>query len=111
MTQMHADKRGRILPLPICVHLPRYLRAKVFSCSLVRFVPQEEILAKLRDAAGVQCKGETTQPLLFEFFVFFVVKVFLGLRDPSLLRQIGGASLREAWRARRCAFLCTWDKL
>jgi hypothetical protein len=36
MTQMHADKRGRILPLPICVHRPRYLRAKVFACSLMR---------------------------------------------------------------------------
>jgi hypothetical protein len=49
MTQMHADKKIKMLPLPICVHLSCYLRAKAFSGSLMRFVPREEILAKLPD--------------------------------------------------------------
>ena len=39
MTQIHADKKFGILPLYICVHRPRYLRAKVFSyCSSLEFV-------------------------------------------------------------------------
>jgi len=30
MTQMHADKKLRTFPLPICVHRPGYLRARPF---------------------------------------------------------------------------------
>jgi hypothetical protein len=54
MTQIHADKKFGIVLFRICVHRPRYLRAKVFSGSCMNVLVREKIFAKLRDADGVQ---------------------------------------------------------